>query len=98
MDCPVQTVLHPKMREFPYENVTVFTVLCREEIHLKVPVMLSSRTFTKRGTPKAKSVMMWTSQKLLRQLTVVFSVFKCSHWCYVIITDLAISLVLTTFG
>ena len=35
-----KTVLHPKMKEFPDESVTVFTVctMCRERIRLKATV------------------------------------------------------------
>ena len=80
--CTKQLVLRSKMKEFPDESVTVFTVLyyVQRGIRLKPPFTLSSRTFTRRGTPKAKSVMMWILQKLLRHLEyVVFSVFKWSH-------------------
>ena len=33
--------------------------------------MLSSRTLTRRGTPKAKTVMMWILQNLLSSFTTV---------------------------
>ena len=46
------------MKEFADESVSVFTVL----LHVQrgnSPFMLNSRTFTRRGTPKAKSGMIW---------------------------------------
>ena len=46
----------------------VFCTLCREEICLKATIHVKSKNNYQARNPKAKMVMMWILQKLLRQL------------------------------
>ena len=57
------------MKKFPDESVTVFTVYttCREGIRLKAIVHVKFKNIYQARTPKAKMVMMWILQNLLRQ-------------------------------
>ena len=74
------------MKEFADESVSVFTVLLYVQ-RGNSPFMLNSRTFTRRGTPKAKSGMIWIALTEAFKAanmkgfsnTVVFFVFKWSN-------------------
>ena len=63
------------MKEFADESVTVFTALLYVQ-RGNSPFMLNSRTFTRRGTPKAKSGMIWIALTEAFKLLQYSSIFR----------------------